>query len=512
LRSAPPGGNVVRDVRIHCIAVAGTGMGALAGLLRAAGHEVSGSDVAFDPPIGPELERWGVRCMCGFDPAHLSPPPDLVIVGNVCRKDNVEARAAIDGGLRVTTMPHALAEYAIVPLGASPLVVAGTHGKTTTSAMAAWLLEATGRKPGFFIGGLPKNFDTSFRLPAPRDVRRLPISVDQAAGHPLAAGPPRWGRTPFVVEGDEYDTAFFEKTPKFWHYRPEVAILTSIEHDHVDIYPTEASYLDAFREFVKRLPEDGLCIAAANDARVVDIVRSSARCNVSYYALEGDDTHGISAEWMGAPGAFIEGMQQFDLYVGGVACGRLQMPSPGIHNVRNMVAAIAAAAEGYGSLVRDLCQALPRFAGVRRRQDLVGEVRGVRVYDDFAHHPTAVEETLRALKAKHPAGRLWAVFEPRSATACRAIHQKAYEGAFGAADEVILAPLGRSNIPEAERLDLEMLARRLTEEGRPAHAASGIDAIVATLAARVQSGDTVALLSNGSFGGVHQKLLEALAR
>jgi UDP-N-acetylmuramate: L-alanyl-gamma-D-glutamyl-meso-diaminopimelate ligase len=502
------------DVRIHCIAVAGTGMGALAGLLRQAGHEVSGSDVLFDPPIGPELERWGITCLPGFSPEHLVPRPDLVVVGNVCRKDNVEARAAIDGGLRVTTMPGALADLALVPLGASPLVVAGTHGKTTTSAMAAWLLDATGKKPGFFIGGLPKNFDTGFRLPAPSSSsgRRLPVRAEEGAGPERPEGPARWRRTPFVVEGDEYDTAFFEKTPKFWHYRAEVAIITSIEHDHVDIYPTEESYLEAFREFVRRLPEDGLCIAAAHDPKVVEVVRSAARCRVSWYALEGDDTHGLSAEWMGAPGALLDGMQQFDLYVGGVACGRLQMRSPGVHNVRNAVAAIAAAAEGYGSLVRDLCQALPRFDGVRRRQELLGEVRGVRVYDDFAHHPTAVEETLRALRAKHPTGRLWAVFEPRSATACRAIHQRAYEAAFGAADEVILAPLGRSNVPESDRLDVEALAEQLRMHGRSAQAAGSIDAIVAAIAARAAEGDTVALLSNGAFGGIHRKLLESLAR
>jgi UDP-N-acetylmuramate: L-alanyl-gamma-D-glutamyl-meso-diaminopimelate ligase len=489
-------------------------MGALAGLLRRAGHDVSGSDVAFDPPIGPELERWGVVCMRGFDPAHLSPAPDLVVVGNVCRKDNVEARAAIDGGLRVTTMPHALVDFALVPFRASPLVVAGTHGKTTTSAMAAWLLDATGKKPGFFIGGLPQNFDASFRLPPapPSGARRLPVNQPPPAGPERPSGPPRWDRVPFVVEGDEYDTAFFEKTPKFWHYRAEVAIVTSIEHDHIDIYPTEESYLEAFREFVRRLPEDGLCIAAANDANVVEVVRRWARCKVSWYALEGDDTHGLAAEWMGAPGAFMDGMQQFDLYVGGVACGRLQMPSPGIHNVRNAVAAIAAAAEGYGSLVRDVLQALTKFEGVRRRQELVGEVRGVKVYDDFAHHPTAVEETLRALKAKHPRGRLFAVFEPRSATACRSIHQKAYEGAFDAADDVILAPLGRSNIPEGERLDLESLATAITRRGRRAEAASGTDAIVSAIASRAESGDTVALLSNGAFGGIHGKVLEALAR
>lgn len=488
-------------MHIHLIAVAGTGMGALAGLLRAEGHEVTGSDVAFDPPIGPALARWGVRTMTGFDPAHLEPRPDLVVVGNVCRKDNPEARAALDGGLRYTSMPGALAELALA--GTAPLVVAGTHGKTTTTAMAAYLLDAVGLAPGFLVGGLPKNFDTSFRA-APADRRRKKLGL---AG---AVGPSR--AVPFVVEGDEYDTAFFEKTPKFWHYRPEVAIVTSIEHDHVDIYPTEQSYFDAFREFVRRIPEHGLVVAAANDRHVVDVVRSSARCEVAWYALQGDETFGIAPEWMGAPGAVVDAMQEFDLYAGGVACARVRMPSPGVHNVRNAVAAIAAAAQGYGARLDRLLAAMPKFQGVRRRQDLVGEERGVRVYDDFAHHPTAVEETLRALRSKHPVGKLFAVFEPRSATACRALHQQAYARSFGAADRVIFAPLGRANIAPEERLDLAKLVADLRASGKEAEAAPSIDAIVERIAAEADAGDTVALLSNGAFGGIHGKLLQALRR
>ena len=501
-------------MHVHFIGVAGSGMGALAGLLRAQGHEVSGSDVRFDPPVGPELERWGMRCMTGFDAAHLVPRPDLVVVGNVCRSDNVEARAAIDGGLKVTTMPHALVDHVIAPAGCSPLVVAGTHGKTTTSAMVAWLLEAASKRPGFFIGGLPKNFAASFR-PPPRPepaTRRLNVSPEQdEARAAFVQAEARFTKVPFVVEGDEYDTAFFEKTPKFWHYRAEVAIVTSIEHDHIDIYPTEASYVDAFREFMRTMPASGLVVAAANDRHVVDTARS-APCRVSYYALEGDDTHGVQPEWLGAPGTIIDGMQEFDLYIGGVACGRMRTSSPGVHNVRNAVAAIAAAAEGYGCPVRELVRAISTFQGVRRRQDLVGEVRGVRVYDDFAHHPTAVSETLRALRAKHPSGRLFAVFEPRSATACRAIHQIAYGEAFRAADHVVIAPLGRANIPEGERLDVPRLVQALGAAGTRAEAPPDVDAIVAGLARAAEEGDTIALLSNGAFGGIHGKLLDVLGR
>jgi UDP-N-acetylmuramate: L-alanyl-gamma-D-glutamyl-meso-diaminopimelate ligase len=487
-------------MHVHFIAVAGTGMGALAGLFKAAGHDVSGSDVAFYPPMGPALERWGIRLMTGFDPAHLDPRPDLVVIGNVCRPWNPEAKAARDAGMRTTTMAHALAEQILG--GTSPLVVAGTHGKTTTSSLAAFLLHEAGRDPGFLIGGIPKNFDQSFRLPGNVGERRLPLMGP--TGTTLR-------KTPFVVEGDEYDTAFFEKTPKFWHYRPEVAIVTSIEHDHIDIYPDEASYRAAFQGFVERVPEGGLIIAAASDAAVVEVVSASARAEVAWFALEGDDTHGKPPHWLAAPATADASGQTFDLYAGGVYTGRVAMRIPGHHNVRNALAALAAASQGYGVPLDVVTGALGRFEGVRRRQDLLFEVRGVRVYDDFAHHPTAVDETLRALRARHAEGALWAVFEPRSATACRAIHQEPYARAFGSASRVIFAPLGRSDIPEAERLDLGRLVGALGAAGIEAEAAPSVEAIVAAVAAGAKPGDTVALLSNGAFGGIYEKLREALS-
>ena len=486
-------------MHVHFIAVAGTGMGALAGLFKAAGHEVSGSDVAFYPPMGPALERWGIRLSTGFDPAHLSPRPDLVVIGNVCRPSNPEARAAREAGMTTTTMAHALADHILG--GTSPLVVAGTHGKTTTSSICAFLLHEAGRDPGFLIGGIPKNFDQSFRLPGRAGDRRLPLLGSKGALR----------RTPFVVEGDEYDTAFFEKTPKFWHYRPEVAIVTSIEHDHIDIYPDEASYRAAFRGFVERVPEDGLILAAASDAAVVEVVSSSARAEVAWFALEGDDTHGKPPHWLAAPATADANGQTFDLYAGGVAAGRVTMRIPGHHNVRNALAALAAATQGYGAPLDQATSALARFAGVQRRQDLLFEARGVRVYDDFAHHPTAVDETLRALRARHAEGALWAVFEPRSATACRALHQEAYARAFGSASRVIFAPLGRSDIPEAERLDLTRLVQALGAAGIEAEAAPSVEAIVAAVAAGAKPGDTIALLSNGAFGGIYDKLRAALA-
>lgn len=484
-------------MHVHFVGVAGTGMGALAGLFKASGHAVSGSDVAFYPPMGPALERWGVELKVGFDAAHLDPRPDLVVVGNVCRSSNVEARAAIEQAIAVTTMPHALRDH-ILP-SYSPIVVAGTHGKTTTSALVAFLLHATYRDPGFLIGGLPKNFDASFRLSS-KATGRLPAHNGSQR------------RAPFVVEGDEYDTAFFEKTPKFWHYNPEIAIITSIEHDHIDIYPDETSYLDAFRGFVNRVPSSGLIVAAAFDRRVVDVVREHAKAEVVWYALEGDDTHGMPPHWLAAPATDDERGQSFDVYVGGVMAGRATMRLSGHHNVRNATAALAAVTQGHGVPLATALNVLPRFEGVRRRQELLFEHGGVRVYDDFAHHPTAVDETLRALRARHPKGALWAVFEPRSATACRARHQAEYERAFSAADRVVFPPLGRAEIPAFERLDLARLVAALQAKGLNAIALESVDAIVKLVARDSKPGDTVALLSNGAFGGIYDKLREALGR
>ncbi len=466
-------------------------MGSLAGLLTELGHDVSGSDVAFDPPMGPALQGWGVRCLEGFDPAHLEPAPDLVVVGNVCRRNNPEAVAAFERGLDVTHIAGALKRFALP--GTSPLVVGGTHGKTTTSSMCAWLLDATGLAPGFMIGGLPKNFGKSFRAakPEPRRLQR-----------------PR--PTPFVLEGDEYDTAYFEKTAKFLHYGADVAILTSIEHDHIDIYPTEESYLDAFRRFVATVPESGLIVANAADAKLVDVVNAGARAEVAWYALQGEDTHGMPPHWLAAPAESTPRGTTFDLFAGGVAAGRFVLPSPGRHNLKNALSAIGAAAQGYGVRLGDLATALARFEGVRRRQDLIGEPNGIFVYDDFAHHPTAVRETLVALRQRHPEGRLFAVFEPRSATACRNLHQEAYAESFGGADEVHLAPLGRQGLAEDERLDTSRLARDLARTGTPTENHESVDAILTVLSERARPGDVIALLSNGAFGGIHAKLLSAL--
>jgi UDP-N-acetylmuramate: L-alanyl-gamma-D-glutamyl-meso-diaminopimelate ligase len=472
-------------MHVHLIGVAGTGMGAFAGLLVAAGHRVTGSDTAFYPPMGDALKAYGVETMEGWSADHLSPTPDLVVVGNVCRKDNPEARAAIDGGMNVRSFPKALGELFLAQR--KSLVIAGTHGKTTTTALTAHLLHTLGMDPSFLVGGVTKNFDASYR-------------------HGRGGA--------FVVEGDEYDSAFFEKIPKFWSYRPWGAVLTSVEHDHIDIYPDMERYRDAFRGFASRLAADGVLVAHGPDAEV-RAVAEKASCRVVYYGLTTDAyPDGFAPTWMAAPIAPTNGLQPFELFIGGSCAGRFFSPLMGEHNLRNAVGAIALLAEGFGLAVPLLCRALTEFKGVKRRQDLVGVSGGVRIYDDFAHHPTAVDETLRAMKGHHPGAKLIAVFEPRSATACRNLHQKEYPAAFSSADLALIAPIGRAEIPASERLDVPAIVGEINARGGRAETfetgPASVDAIVARIVDEAKPGDVVAVLSNGAFGGIHGKLARAL--
>ena len=463
-------------MRVHLIGVAGTGMSALAGLLREAGHEVSGSDIAFDPPVGPALEGLGIECRPGWKVTNLANEPDLVVVGNVCRSDNPEAVAALEHGLRVASMPAVL--EAQVLSSRKPFVVAGTHGKTTTSALVAFLLRKAGVDAGFLIGGLPLDFGQSSRLGSEG--------------------------APFVIEGDEYDSAFFEKSPKFWSYRPSSSILTSIEYDHVDIYPDEAAYLEAFMRFVALIPEDGWLFAWAGSDSVREVA-SSASCRVRFYALDGDDCGGIEPMWLGvqAPGGAL------DLFGGGSLCGRVNLPLHGKHNARNAIAALAMASEAAGAPLDRLIAVLPTFRGTKRRQELVGVADEVQVFDDFAHHPTAVYETLAGFRERSR-GRLIAVFEPRSATASRRLHQEAYAGAFDPADRVVLAPVARQEIPASERLDTEHIARHIGR-GR-AEACASIEDTVTRAVEIAQPGDTIVVMSNGRFEDAADRILLALTQ
>jgi UDP-N-acetylmuramate: L-alanyl-gamma-D-glutamyl-meso-diaminopimelate ligase len=289
-----------------------------------------------------------------------------------------------------------------------------------------------------------------------------------------------------------------------------VLVLTSIEHDHVDIYPTEESYLAAFRQLVERVPADGLIVASGADGRVVDVVRSHARAEVAWYALQDSALSGITPHWMAAPAPSAPGTTAFDLFAGGVACGRFVVPMTGRHNLANTLAAVGATAQGYGARLDRIGHALARFDGVKRRQEVVGTPRGITVIDDFAHHPTAVEETLRALRVRYPESRLWVSFEARSATACRRMHQEAYATAFDGADRILLAPLGRDR-PEGERLDLDRLVHDLGTRGKVAARFESVHAIVTEIVRGARPGDVVALLSNGAFGGIVPRLVAELA-
>ena len=469
-------------MRIHIVGVAGTGMGSLAGLLVKLGHQVSGSDVRFDPPIGPLLGEWGVITRVGFKAENLADRPELVVIGNVCRRDNPEAVAALEMGLEFTHIAGALQRFALAERDVA--VVAGTHGKTTTSSLVAWLLDATGKHPGFFIGGVPQNFERGFR------------SAETGQ--------------PFVVEGDEYDTAFFEKTAKFLHYSPRHAIVTSVEHDHIDIYPTAASYLDAFRRFIASLPEGGVLVAHSADVNLRTLLPAS-KTRVESYAVDGFGSLDGAPQWLARDvGTAPDGSQTFTLTNQSRVIGTASLTMSGLHNVANALAALVLCHTAYGVPLPQLLDALPQFRGTRRRQELLGEPGGVRVYDDFAHHPTAVASTLWGLRRKHPEGKLIAVFEPRSATACRNLHQAEYARAFEVADVVVLAPLGRAGLDATERLDTSALASALRSQGKMALACSSLDVLEQAVLDQVAPGDTLALLSNGAFGGVPQRLLEKL--
>ena len=462
---------------IHLIGVSGTGMGSLAGLLASLGHRITGSDVAFHPPMGPLLQQWGVECQLGFEPQFGARIPDLVVVGNVCRASNPQARHALDRGWAVTHMPAALDRFALN--GRRSVVVAGTHGKTTTASLCTWVLEQSGLRPGFFIGGVPLNFGQGFRTAE------------------LGA--------PFVVEGDEYDTAFFEKTPKFLHYHPHHAIVTSLEHDHVDIYPTPELYFEAFRRFVELVPPRGVLVANRDDPAVFAVVTRHARCRVEWYGYRPGPGWSLTRQPL--PG----GRQHVELGAENRTSCSFDLELTGEHNAANATAALLLAHCAFGCELDVAAKALLGFRGAKRRLERLGTFGDVCVYDDFAHHPTAVRLTLEGLRSLHPSSKIVAAFEPRSATACRPLHQQAYAESFGAADAVVLAPVGRAELPEGQRLNTERLAEELRRQGTPAWAASTMKEVLDRLIRAAQPGDGIVLLSNGAFGGIQPELFQRLA-
>lgn len=456
-------------------------MASLAGMLQARGHHVTGSDENVYPPMSTMLESLGISVMQGYKAEHLNPAPDCVIVGNAIPRGNAEVEETLNHKLVYRSQAEVVKEEFI--RGRRSLVVAGTHGKTTTSSIAAWVIDQGGLDPTFLVGGVAQNFGVSFRV------------TDSKY---------------FIIEGDEYDTAYFDKGPKFMHYLPELAIVNNIEFDHADIYADLAAVKLAFRRLMNLVPGNGKLIAGWDSLQVRDVVASMGEKLFTHL-----ETFGTSkdARWQARDIDYSDGVTSFRVFREGKEWGRFQTPLIGDFNVRNCLAVIIAA-DAWGIAREAITDALMSFKSVRRRCEVRGEVNGVTVIDDFAHHPTAVRETLTALRQMHQDRRIVAIFEPRSRTSCHATFQQHYVEAFMPADYVII-----SRVYDAQRalemggvLDTARLIEDITAHGKPAFAISDVDEIVASLTPELSTGDVVVVMSNGGFGGIHEKLLAALQK
>ena len=451
-------------------------MAPLACLLKGLGHDVRGSDGLLYPPMSTLLDAAGIEPMVDFTPDHLVPRPDLVIVGNAVPRDNPEAVATEEQGIERISMPEALARFFLTDR--KPLVVAGTHGKTTTTAMAAWIYTQCGRDPGYLVGGVPLGLPGSF-----------------------AAG----SGDRFVIEGDEYNAAYFDRGPKFLHYRPHTLILTSSEYDHADLYPTPEALLEAYGKLVELVPEDGLLVAYGDSADVRALAES-ARCRVFFYGLAEDNDL--------KPSGLVEHSRTGSFFViDDPEAGQvpLRLAVTGEHNTLDALAAWAAARSDSIPAAR-VAAALASFRGVKRRMEELGTHRQVTVVDDFAHHPTAVAKTLAALRSRYPDRRLVVLFEPRSLTAGRSFFQEQYRDAFAAADRVLLAPIFHAKrLAENERLDLPQLGADLVERGVPTTIGKDSEELLALALDEARPGDVLVTMSSGDFAGLPQRLMTGLA-
>jgi len=452
-------------------------MATLAALLKRKGLEVQGSDDNVYPPMSHFLESEKIRAFAGYKAENITPDIDLVIVGNAISRGNVELEAVLDQKRRYCSLPEAVREHFL--WNSRSIVIAGTHGKTTTTSLTGWLLVNGGVDPSILVGGIALNLGeggSSYRLGQGRD---------------------------FVIEGDEYDSAFFDKTAKFLKYVPDIAVINNIEFDHADIYADLDAIRLAFRRLVNLVPRSGLTLVGADCATA---------SSMKQYAFSRVESFGLSdgADWQAKDVTVNERGQKFNVLHGGKQFSTVSLPLFGAHNVRNALAAIAVA-HAVGIPAETIAAGLETFKGVKRRLEVFGEAGGVTVYDDFAHHPTAIAETLAGLRAANPARRIWAVFEPRSASSSRRVFQQDFARAFGPADEVIIAPVFRTNLPESERLSPERLVDDLNASGRNARYASSLDDIVSTVAREHRQGDLIVFMSNGGFGGIHQKMLRALS-
>lgn len=464
----------------HLIGICGTAMASLAGMLQARGHKVTGSDEKVYPPMCTMLDSLGIEIMPGYERKHLLPAPDCVVIGNAIPRGNPEVEETLNRRIVYRSLPEVIKDEFI--RGRRSLVVSGTHGKTTTTSLAVWIIDQAGLNPSFLVGGVVQNFGVSFRVT---------------------------GSDYFIIEGDEYDTAYFDKGPKFMHYLPEIAIVNNIEFDHADIYPDLQAVKLAFRRLMNLAPENGKLIAGWDSQPVREVVASFGAKLFSQLETFGtaDD-----ARWQARNIESLNDHTRFSVFRDNAKWAEFKTPLIGDFNVRNCLAAIVAA-DAWGVEREAIGEALATFQSVRRRCEVRGEVNGVTVIDDFAHHPTAVRETLAALRLRYQDRRIIAVFEPRSRTSCHATFQKSYVNAFGPADYVVI-----SRVYDSQRaaemggvLDIQELIDDITAQDKPAFAVPDVDEIVSSLRNELRAGDVVAIMSNGAFGGIHEKLLAALA-
>ena len=460
---------------IHLSGICGTAMASLAGLLQLEGHRITGSDKAAYPPMSDLLRGLGIPVLEPYAEANLDSKPDLVVIGNALSRGNPEIERVLDERIPFTSMAALLREEFLV--GRESLVVAGTHGKTTTTSMLAWIYQVASREtpalePSFLIGGVAENFGSSFQL--------RPTHT-------------------FILEGDEYDTAFFDKGPKFLHYFPDALILTHVEFDHADIYADLEAVKTAFKRLVNLIPRRGLIVAFDGSENVTECI-SHALCRVERYGFSE------SADWRLNNLRHENGLTRWEVWHGGVLWAELEMRMAGEHNALNATAA-AALASGQGVSKETICDALKTFKSVKRRLEVRAEIDGITVIEDFAHHPTAIRETLRALRSVYPQSRLWAVLEPRSNTLRRKVLEADLVASLRLADQVVLAGVyQQQRIPDAERLHPEDVVNALNADGAKAELLPDADAIVNGIAPRLVSGDVVAILSNGGFDGIYEKL------
>jgi UDP-N-acetylmuramate: L-alanyl-gamma-D-glutamyl-meso-diaminopimelate ligase len=459
---------------LHLIGICGTAMASLAGMLKQRGFRVTGSDRAAYPPMSVFLEQLGVPVAQPFDVANLSPRPDLVIVGNAISRGNPELELVLDERIPFCSLPQILHDEFL--RGKEVLVVAGTHGKTTTTSMLSWIFHCAGLEPSFLIGGIAENFGSSFAL---------------------GQG------THFILEGDEYDTAFFDKGPKFLHYFPDAVILTSVEFDHADIYKDLDAVETAFKRLVNLVPQRGRIVAFDSGTSVERCV-SRAFCRVERYGS------GRKSDWQIINLRLQATRTNWSVVRKGEHWADFEFALAGEYNVWNATAAAALAAD-YGISREQIGAALGSFKSVKRRLEVKAQVNGVAIIDDFAHHPTAIAGTLKALRSRYPGGRLWAILEPRSNTLRRNVLQNELAKSLALADEVVIAGVFKSEaIPAEERLDLAALATQVQKHGRRARVIADVESIVQMVAPEMRAGDVVALLSNGGFGGIYEKLPQRL--